>query len=145
MTTFVMFWAALLAIIFFLLCFVFRALSAALSAILTAVSLILALAGIIIAVLFALFTLYAIVEMAVESGFDGVVTIVAIIALDVVMFGVVIWLLYYLGGGCLTYLVIGLVTYIIAVIMGLIDGAADSCEEMYVKMMKSYINRIPKS
>ncbi len=141
MTTFVMFFSAFLAMFFFLLCFAIRAVSAALNALFTSARMLLILAGYIILALLILLLIYGVIDEFLRNGFGDAFLIVMSAGLFVVMMVVMIGLTSTFGGGCLVYLMAAL----IECIMGLIEVAYDACEDNYVRFLRAFMNRIPKS
>lgn len=141
MTTFIMFWIALLAAFFFLLGFALRALYAVLNAIFASALQIIIYVGIIGGVLLLMLSLYGIIEQGLEKGIGSAFNSAALMVFCVAVICGFFALASQLGGGCLVSLIFALIGLVIETI----EFAAEACEDKYSELLKAFINRIPKS
>ena len=140
MVAFVIFWAAVFAIVFFLLGNVFKALASGFSALITSLALLLSVGFLTLAAIIVLYLLYAITDGIITSGIGDVIgtifiTIVAIGILGALFGGL---------GAVLLEFVLGVVTLVLDIIDLVLNWAADLFERGYIKSLKTIINQLEK-
>lgn len=140
MVTFVIFWAALFCVIFFLLGTLFKGLASLFTGFINSVMEVIAiaiLAGLGIVVLFAL---YAIASGIRTAGLGEVIETIVIL---VIVLGIIGGLLGGLGAALLE-LATAVVGFVITVVSVVLEGAAAFCEKAYAHFLLVIIKRVDK-
>lgn len=144
MVTFVIFWSAAFAIIFFILGIFFKTLASAFNALKSSIGVLVkgglaGLAGV------ALYLLYAIIDGIIKEGFWSVVGAIVLIIIMFVIIGIII---DYLGcghiGTSILDFVVQVVGYVLHIIFVVLEWAAGLCERAYEKFLKAIIRRLDK-
>lgn len=140
MTTFVIFWAALFTIFFFITGTCFKALASAFNALLNSAGVILVIAGLALAAVVALSLIYGVID-AIGTGNIGQV-ILTIILLVVILgfFGAIFGGL----GAVLFGIAVTIVTYVLTAVSVFLEKAALICERGYAKSLTAIASRVEK-
>lgn len=145
MVAFVIFWAAVFALIFFLLGVIFKALASVFNyAIQASVESMIPIIGMFcvpILLAIALGILYAIVVGIITEGFWSVIGLLVLLS---IIIGIVVALFGWLGSllwVCLELIAV-CVLYIIGYVSSGLEWLADGCERGYVKFLNVIIKRI---
>lgn len=138
MVTFVIFWSAVFALLFFVLAVIFKILASALGALLSAGGQALAVGGLAVGAVIALSLFYAIVDGIIKGGLLSVI-------------GTIVMLLFVLGilgaflgglGAALVELVVTVALLVLDVVSGVLEWLAEKCEDGYIKFLRIIVNRI---
>ncbi len=140
MVAFVIFWAALFCVIFFLLGTLFKGLASLFTGFITSAIYVISfaiLAGLGVA---ALFAIYAIANGIRTSGIGEVIGTIVIL---VIVIGIIGGLLGELGAALLE-LATAVVEIVITVVSVVLEGAAEICEKAYAHFLMAIIKRLDK-
>lgn len=140
MVAFVIFWAAVFAIVFFLLGNVFKALASGFSALISSLALLLSVGFLTLAAIIVLYLLYGITDGIITSGIGEVI---GTIFMTIVVIGILGALFGGLGA-VLLELVLVVVTFALDIIDSVLNWAADLFERGYIKSLKTIINQLEK-
>lgn len=140
MVSFVIFWSATFAIIFFVLGIIFKALASAFKALLTSLGMMIGIGGLVGLAVLALVLLYNVIDGIIKDGFWSVVGEIVFI---IVMLGIVgAWI----GGlGVLILETVVLIAdNIITITSAVLEWAAYLCERLYARFLTAIIVRLDK-
>lgn len=140
MASFVIFWSAIFAIIFFVLGIIFKALASAFNSLLTSLGIILAIGGLTSLVGIGLFLMYAIVDGITKEGFKSVIGILVMMIVDIV---ILIAIVVGLGAG-LFRIIVAIGRFVLSIISNILEFFAVIFENEYAKFLKAIINRLDK-
>lgn len=140
MVTFVMFWAALFAMSFFIAGTLFKALASAFQALMNFVfSMVVYLIFLCVAVL-GVSAIWEIVDGIVTGNLkSAIANIVLVVVMCVVLVGLVGWL-----GAAILELVIAAIDVASRFVSFVVEGLASICEKGYAKSLNMIVNRIEK-
>lgn len=140
MVTFVIFWAALLAIIFFVLGIVFKGLASAFNALMSSVGAIIGFAALALLIGGALYSLYAIVDGIITKGLGEVIGMIFLFLFELGLVGALV--------GPLGSLLINAATVIVQLFLVatsfVLEGAAAICQKGYDKFLTVIFKRLDK-
>lgn len=140
MVAVVIFWAALMAIIFFLLGNIFKALASAFNALISSLGFILAVGGLALLGIIALYLIYGITDGIVTSGVGEVIGEIFLLIIELGILGAIFGGL----GAAILELLVTIVGAILMFISGILEWAADLFERGYAKFLKVIINNLEK-
>ena len=140
MVAFVIFWASLFCVIFFLLGTLFKGLASLFTGFVTSVMNVIRIAILAGLGIVALFALYLIASGIRTSGLGDVIGTIVIF---VIVLGIIGGLLGGLGADLLD-LATAVVEFVIAIVSGVLEGAAGICERAYVHFLMAIIKRLDK-
>ena len=140
MTTFVIFWAALFTIVFFLAGTCFKALASAFNAVLESISMILAIAGLAAAAVIAISLVYGVIDMIMTGGIEQLVLIIISM---VIILGIAGALIFGLGA-ILLEAAVNVITLVLTAVSFILEKAAFICERGYAKSLAAIVNRVDK-
>lgn len=140
MVTFVIFWSAAFAIIFFVLGIIFKALASACNALLSSIGGVLAVGGLASLAGVVLYLLYVIIDGIIKDGFWSVVGSIIIFLVILGFIGGIIGGL----GAVLLELVVVIVSFVFEIISGILEWLASTCEKGYAKFLTAIIKRLDK-
>ncbi len=140
MVAFVIFWAAVFAIVFFLLGNVFKALASGFSALISSLALLLSIGFLTLAAIIVLYLLYSITDGILTSGIGE---IAGTIFVAIVVIGILGGLFGGLGVALLE-LVLDVAILALDIIDSVLNWAADLFERGYIKSLKTIINQLEK-
>lgn len=140
MVAFVIFWAAVLAVLFFILGIIFKGLASALNSLLSSIGDILVIGGLATLAVTALYLLYAIIDGIITQGIREVLGMILLFVLGI---GIVGALLGGLGSVLLSIIVV-ITEYILLVSSFVLERAAAICEEGYNKFLTVIQNCLDK-
>ncbi|MCM1186514.1 MAG: hypothetical protein NC251_10315 [Lachnoclostridium sp.] len=138
MVTFIIFWAAVFALLFFVLAVIFKILASALEALLSAGGQTLAIGGLAIMIVIALSLFYAIVDGIIKEGLLSVLGTIVLFVIVLGIFGAIFGGL----GAALIELVVAVALFVLEIVSGVLEWLADKCEEGYIKFLRIIVNRI---
>ncbi len=139
MVALVIFWAAVFAVLFFVLGVVFKALASVFNALMASTG-VFAIGALAAMAVIALYLLYAIADGIIREGFWAVFG-------WVLMFLVIIGIVGAIFGGLgavLLELIIVVAEAVLLVVSGALEWLADKCERGYIKFLKVIINRLDR-
>lgn len=137
MVTFVIFWAALFALLFFIVGTFCKMLSSALNALLNAAGVVLAIAGLTAMAVIAASLLCSAIDAIVGGGIGQLIWTIFLGALEVVIF-------YALFGGLGSLIlaaVVKVATWILNIVSGILNKVTEICERGYVKCLTAIVRR----
>ncbi|MCM1326316.1 MAG: hypothetical protein NC094_04265 [Bacteroidales bacterium] len=138
MVTFIIFWAAVFALLFFVLAVIFKILASALEALLSAGGQTLAVGFLAIIIVIALSLFYAIVDGIIK---EGLLSVLGTIVLFVIVLGILGAIFGGLGAA-LIELVVAAALFVLEIVSGVLEWLADKCEDGYIKFLRIIVNRI---
>lgn len=136
MVTFIIFWAALFALVFFVLGVIFKALASAFHALLFSIGRALAVGGLAGLAALVLYSLYAIVNGIARGDLITVIEAIVVVVLVLCLFGAIV---VYLGAILLEF-----VFKILEIVSGILEWFADRCEKGYINFLTVIVNRLNK-
>ena len=140
MVAIVIFWAAVLAIVFFLLGTFFKALVAVFNGLLVFIGRILLIGGLTLLVGVGLYLIYAITDGIINKGVGEVI---GSIVLFLVVLGIIGAIFSELGEIILE-VVLEVVPPVLAAISDMLNWLVDKCERGYIKFLKVIVNRLDR-
>ncbi len=137
MVALVIFWAAVFAVLFFVLGVVFKALASVFNALMASTG-VFAIGVLAAMAVIALYLLYAIADGIIKEGFWAVFGWVLLFLVVIGIGGAILGGL----GAVLLELIIVVAEAVLLVVSGALEWLADKCERGYIKFLKVIINRL---
>lgn len=140
MVAFIIFWAAVFAVFFFVAGSLFKALASGFSALISSLAVILSVVFLTIVAIVILYLLYSITDGIINNGIGEVIgsifMTIVVIGLLVACFGGL--------GATLLELVLVVVFAVLSLIDAILNWAADLFERGYIKSLKIILNQLEK-
>lgn len=140
MVAIAIFWAAVMAILFFLIGIVFKGLASVFNALLSSIGTTVVIGGCGLLAFLALYAIYGIVDGIITGGIWDTLGMIVLLVIEI---GIVVALLGGLGS-VIIGVIITVATFVLEIVSGILEGAAALSEKAYSHFLLVIVKRLEK-